>query len=110
MKAIGKGVCVLLMTLLLFGLAVKARAGELEDLLKGKAVVYIGTCWFDAKGVLTFKRENMTRTERCVVGMELPDTTRHFVMLVTERGPKELLVWDERTQVQEKLWPMRDSV
>lgn len=105
MKAISKGVLVVLTTLSLWGIACKAKADEvLDGLLLGKQVVYVGTCWFRSDGVLTFKSEERKRVEQCVVGMALPDTTKHYVLVVTARGPKELLVYDETKKVQRQLW------
>ena len=106
MKQIMKGVLVILATLALFAVS-QAKAGteaELRDLLDNKQIAYNGVCWFDQKGVLTFKNDEKKAVKRCVVGMELPDQTKHYVLILGDHGATELLVFDETTKKQTSLW------
>lgn len=108
MQAIVKGVVWILFILGMASVMLpKAHAGtetELRELLDNKQIVYNGVCWFDKQGVLTFKAEEKRDVKRCVVGMELPDQTKHYVLLMDDKGAKELLVYDETTKKQTSLW------
>lgn len=107
MKAIGKGILVVLITIGLWAVACNVKAGtqdELRELLDNKIIVYNGVCWFDKKNILTFKTEDKVTVKRCVVGMELPDQTKHYVLLTGKGGATELLVYDETTKTQKSLW------
>jgi hypothetical protein len=92
---------------LLFTMSLPSKAGtkdELRELLDGKQIVYDGVCWFDAKNVITFKQESKKSVKRCVVGMELPDQSKHYILLINKNGATELLVYDEKTKQQKLLW------
>ncbi len=102
-----KGTLWIAFILSLFLAAHKAHAGtekELRDLLDDKQIVYKGTCWFDQQGILTFKNDLRKVTEQCVVGMKLPDQTKHYVLLYGDKGATKLILFDETTKSQEVLW------
>ena len=89
----------------LLAISADAKADEaLLNHLQGKTVVYQGSCQFDAKGNLTFKQENMKTVEPCVVGMELPDESRHYILLFEGRKPKKLILYNEKDKTQKTLW------
>lgn len=108
MKSILNGILVVLVAIGIFACVIpKAHAGtqdELRELLGEKQVVYNGVCYFKQDGGLTFKRDEMKVTKRCVVGMDLPDTTKHYVLVIGEQGATELLLYDETTKEQKTLW------
>lgn len=81
-----------------------AKANDLEELLKGKVVVYNGACWFDKNGKLTFKDKDKKVVERCVVGMELPDQTKHYILIFKDGQPTKLILYNEKENSQKTLW------
>lgn len=104
MKAILNGVIVCLITIALFAVSMKAKAGELERHLEGKKVVYIGVCWMDQNGILTFDDKQKKQVIKCVVGMEPNDTTKHYVLVFKNDKPSKLIMFDEKTKEQVTLW------
>lgn len=105
-----KGIAVILAGLL-FAAAHAGTEEELRDLLDNKRVVYDGVCWFDAKNILTFKAAEKKAVKRCVVGMELPDQTKHYLLLLDSNNTGfELLVYDETTKTQQSLWKRGVSI
>ncbi len=104
MKQIAKGILVILATLLLFGVAVAGTQDELREHLDGKQIVYNGVCYFKKDGGITFSHKEMHVTKRCVVGMELPDQTKHYILLIDEKGAKELLLYNEKDKSQKSIW------
>lgn len=110
MKAIGKGILVVLVTLGLFALSLRVKAGTMDELgaiLGDTPAIYQGSCYFTEEGKLTFSHEEMKVSVPCVVGMKLPDNTQdHYVLVFNpETGtPQALVVYHEVTKTQETLW------
>ena len=112
MTPIFKGILVVLIAIGLWAVACKAKAGTLDELataLDGVSKVYpqaadVGSCWFDENGAVTFKKDAMKTSRMCIVGMKLPDTTVHYLLLGDEDGATELIVFDEKDKSQKVLW------
>lgn len=109
-STITRGVAVILVTLGLFALSQKVKAGtpdELAALLGDTPVVYQGVCYFTEEGKLTFSHDKMKTIIPCIVGMKLPENDKdHFVLLFSsdQRTPLALIVFHEATGIQETLW------
>lgn len=82
----------------------EAKAQSLEQLLEGKTVVYVGVCWFNKAGTLTFKRSDVKVTTDCVVGMTPDDQTLHYILVTKDNKAVKLVVYDEKTKKQKLLW------
>jgi len=91
-------------TVLMLTMSVPAKANDLQPHLEGKKLVYVGTCWFDKDGTLTFSHNAKKLVVKCVVGMALPDQSKHFVLTYMNDKPAKLVVYDEKTKKQETLW------
>lgn len=91
-------------TVLMLTMSPPAKANELGPHLEGKKIVYVGTCFFDKDGVLTFSHDKKKLVVKCVVGMALPDQSKHFVLVYINDKPAKLVVYDETTKKQETLW------
>lgn len=108
MGQIMKGVGVVLVTIALFGAAMRVKAEPTEVLqskLDGVVRVYTGSCRFDARGVLTFKHDETKTSVSCNVGMKLPDQTVHYIVVFDQNDrPVELRVFDEKTKTQRTEW------
>lgn len=70
-------------------------------------IVYKGTCWLDDNGVLTFKKEERKSVLQCFVGMDMPDETKHYVLLFFNNEPAKLVLYDETTKKQTTLLSKR---
>lgn len=92
--------------MLLLFFSFKAFAGEHPAIkhMEGKQLVYVGTCWFDQSGVLTFSKEKRKTVFKCAVGMALPDETKHYVLVYINDKPARLVMYDEKTKKQVTLW------
>jgi len=90
--------------LVLVAMSFPAKANELGPHLEGKKIVYVGTCFFDKDGTLTFSHDAKKLVVKCVVGMALPDQSKHFVLTYMNDKPAKLVVYDEKTKKQETLW------
>lgn len=90
--------------LVLVAMSFPAKANELRPHLEGKKLVYVGTCWFDKDGVLTFTHDKKKLEVKCAVGMALPDQTKHYVLVYLNDKPAKLVMYDETTKTQVTLW------
>lgn len=81
-----------------------AKANELLPHLEGKKLVYVGVCWFDKNGILTFSDIEKKAVVKCAVGMALPDETKHYVIIYLNEKPAKLVMYDEKTKKQVTLW------
>lgn len=85
-------------------MAFPVKANELKPHLEGKKVVYVGSCWFDKNGVITFNKNEKKFSFDCVVGMVLPDQTKHYILIYVNNKPVKLVMYDETTKKQVTLW------
>ena len=90
--------------LVLVAMSFPAKANELLPHLEGKKLVYVGTCWFDKEGVLTFSNDKKKAVVKCAVGMALPDQSKHYVLVYLNDKPAKLVMYDETTKTQVTLW------
>lgn len=81
-----------------------AKAGELDDLLKGKMTEYVGTCRFDKNDMLIFESQEDMKVVKCVVGTEPPDSDTKFVLLFLNEEPTVLLEYSMPHRAQRVLW------
>lgn len=101
---------IILACLTFWGTSSAAPITELERELSDTRKIYTGTCWFDERGLLTFRWASRRWIERCMVFMEADDETTHFLLLVDyEFKPFELRVFGEATRSQEIRW-QRDGM
>lgn len=89
--------------ILMLTMSVPAKADLLKH-LEGKKLVYVGVCWFDKDGTLTFDNKARKTVLDCSVGMALPDETKHYVLLYHNKKPSKLVMYDETTKKQVTLW------
>lgn len=95
---------ILILLVLAAVMTVETNAAELKELLENKTAVYKGSCNVTKDGVLTFKKEETVASIPCIVGMELPDETKHYVLFYYNNMPAKLVVYDEKTKTQVTLW------
>ena len=95
----------LVIALIVVGMfACSAKAGELDDLLKGKMTEYVGVCRFDKNDMLIFKDQEDMKLVKCVVGTEPPDPDTKFVLLFLNDEPTVLLEYSMTRKAQRVLW------
>lgn len=94
----------LALVLVLWAMCQPAKAGDLDKHLEGKKLVYVGVCWFDKNGVLTFDNNKKKAVIKCAVGMAIPDQTKHYILLYYNDKPAKLVMYDETTKKQVTLW------
>lgn len=113
MKAILKGLMVVLVTLGLFAASVKAGTQkELQALLTGKRTVYAGTCHLDDKGLFTASESKYT-VFKCIVGVSDGEAEeRYYALILDNQGNAiRLILVDKSGEVkQEVLWTRGTSV
>jgi hypothetical protein len=90
--------------LVLIAMSFPAKSNDLLPHLEGKKLVYVGVCWFDKSGVLTFTRQKKKLEVKCAVGMALPDETKHYVLVYLNEKPVKLVMYDEKIKTQVVLW------
>lgn len=92
----------------------QAKAGtdkEFLELMGEKSVVYQGVCNFRKDGTFTFKNEDMAYQFPCVVGMDLPDQTKHYLVILDKKGMAvKVILFDETTKKETVLWLRGTSV
>jgi len=97
-----------------FLFAGNAKAGtdkEFLDLMGEKDIVYTGVCNFRKDGTFTFKNNDMAYQFPCVVGMDLPDQTKHYLVILDKRGVAvKVILFDETTKKETVLWLRGTSV
>jgi len=109
--SIGKGVCVLLMTLALFGLSTKVQAGnerELRQVLQGKVTVYQGTCHLTKDGKFAEAATRNYTVHKCIVGVDVNEPGEIYYVLIYAAGNQavKLLKVNKDTKEQTVLWKM----
>ena len=86
----------------------KAKAGtdkEFMELMADKDLVYNGVCSVRKDGTLTFKNEEKKYTVRCLVGMVLPDQSKHYVVYLDHKNIAiKVILYDEATKKETTLW------
>lgn len=108
MNAILKGVAVVLITISLFAVSVKAATiGELQKLLEGKTTIYEGTCLLNNKGL--FPEADVKETtvvHSCIVGVDMNEPGEIYYALIQDRRgrPTKLIVVDKDKKVQRIAW------
>jgi hypothetical protein len=116
MKDIAKGILVVLVTLVLFGLSMKARAGtegELRELLNGKSTVYQGTCSLGAQSGKFEKDEKTPRVvHNCIVGVDMNEPGEIYYVLIQDRRGRavRLIKVDKDKDTQTDLWKQGTEV
>lgn len=93
-----------ILAILMAMMMMSAKADELSALLKNKVVVYNGVCWLTKQGNLTFNNDKKNVAERCIVGMELPDESNHYVLILRNNKPFSLFVYNDKEKKQRLLW------
>jgi hypothetical protein len=116
MSPMFRGILWIVFIICLFAGMTKARGQEmkpridvegLNNTLKGKDMVYQGSCWFDKKGILTFKKPELVNSYPCMVFMD-KDQTKHYV-LYNDGKYGNVILFDEKTKEQTFLWSSRPS-
>lgn len=111
MKAIGKGLLVVVITIILFGIFVgQARADterELVNLLEGKTTIYQGTCHLNEAGLFRESEEKYT-VHRCVVGADMNEKGEIYYVLIMDNQSKAVKLIrinkDTKPVTQEVIW------
>jgi hypothetical protein len=108
MKAILKGVLVVLVTLGLFAASVHAgTAKELRVLLGDKRTVFVGECDVNKLGFFSEAAAENTHTYDCVVGVNDKEPGEiYYVLFLNKKGePFQVLRVDKTKGVtQERIW------
>jgi len=104
----------LTMVVLYLMLVTNAKAGtdkEFIELMSDKALVYNGVCNLRKDGTLTFNNDEKKYTVRCVVGMVLPDQSKHYIVYLDEKETAvKVVLYDEKTKKETTLWTRGVSV
>lgn len=95
---------ILIGILVIFGVSQVAKAGELEEIVKDKQVVYAGSCLIDKKANLTFEVEKAVGEFRCVVGVQEGNTDQFWVLFYSGDKPYRLILFTKSTGAQVTLW------
>lgn len=108
MKAIGKGILVVVVTILLFGASMKVKAGTIGDLAKlinehVNVLIHQGTCKVDAAGKLTSVLEEAKEMAQCEAGIG-DDPSIHYVLIYRNSKPDRLIRFDINSKQQEVIW------
>lgn len=111
MRAIGKGLLVVAITIILFGIFVgQAWAGterELMKLLEGKRTIYVGTCHLNKAGMFRDGEKEYT-VHRCIIGVDDREKEERYYGLIVDgqgNGLKLYLIDKSVKPVkQEVLW------
>lgn len=96
-------------------ITVLARAAPVEDLqklIKGKTIVYEGTCFLNKKGLFPETASDETSYHPCVVGVDMNEREEiYYALIQDKRGrPVKLLSINKATKEQRVLWQSGTAV
>jgi hypothetical protein len=98
----------LALVLILVMSQMQAKAGtdkEFLTLMEGKTPVYQGVCNFRKDGTFTFNNKDVKYQFPCIVGMALPDQTKHYLVILNDKGmAQKVILFDEKTKKEKTLW------
>ena len=75
---------------------------DVDKILAGKVVIYIGTCHVDKKGELSVSKE--PKQVDCVVGADPAKPDIHFVGFTDEQGYTKITTYNRVTKKKRVIW------
>lgn len=106
MKAIVQGIAVVLTTLFLFTLSVRAgTVSDLNSVMKGKSLVYQGTCHLGTDGLFSKGTGDYT-VHRCDIYADMREEgdIYYAIILSNQSVPMKLIYVDKDKDVQRVIW------